>query len=227
MNIFIILFFYINIIISLAYCEVQHPNYYKIVLKNNGYFDASKVSIDENEFNNKDDKTFSIVNDQTLTIYQKIDDKQDCSFSYVNDANATIDDCRNRKTNKDNICCLLNITAINKSNTDDNNSDNTNDNNFSDNSDINTDYYSDISDNNSDYFSDISDNNSYNTEKKTWKRCVQVNKYEIKRFRGIPRVIYDKINIKEFDKGMIQCSSNYYKINELIIFGLLFMFLNF
>ena len=185
MNIFIILFIYLNIIISLTYCQAQDPNYnyYKIVLKNNGYFSVSNVSIDENEFNNKDDKTFSIVNDNTLTIYQKIDDDQVCSFSYVDDANATIDDCRSRNTNKDNICCLLNIEEIN---TDDN-------------------------------------------SEKTRKSCVQVNKYEIKRFRGIPKVIYDKINnTAEFDmKGMIQCSSNYYKINELIIFGLLFMFLNF
>ena len=188
MNIFIILFIYLNITISLAYCEDQELNYYKIELKNNGSFYVNNVSIDENEFNNKDDKTFSIVNDQTLTIFQKKDGDQYCSFSYVDDANATIDDCRYRNTNKDNICCFLNITGTN---------------------------FTNISD-----ISDIS-------KKITWKRCVQVNKYEIKRFRGIPRVNYDKINATKIDKGMIQCSSNYYKINELIIFGLLFMFLNF
>ena len=186
MKIFIILFIYLNIIISLTYCEDQEPKlveYYKIVLKSNGNLTISNVniSIDENEGN----KTISIANDKTLTIFQK--KIQDCSFSYVDDANATIDDCRYRNTNKDNICCFLNITGTN---------------------------FSNISD-----ISDIS-------KKITWKRCVQVNKYEIKRFRGIPRVIYDIID-KKIDRGMIQCSSNYYKINELIIFGLLFMFLNF
>ena len=182
MNILMILFVYLNTIISLAYCQNQKSNvveYYKIVLKSNGSCNINNisVSIDENE----DNKTISIANDKTLTIYQNIHDNQDCSFSYVNDDNATIDNCRYRNASKDNICCLLNITATN-------------------------------------------DNNS---EKPTWQRCVQVNKYEIKRFRGIPRDIYNNINTSEFDIGMIQCSSNYYKINELIIFGLLFMFLNF
>ena len=206
MNILMILFVYLNTIISLAYCQNQNSKlfeYYIIVLKNNGILNISKVnvSIDENE----DNKTISIANDKTLTIYQKTDDNQECSFSYFDDDNATIDNCRYRNASKDNICCLLNITATNKRK-------------IYENSDLITDT-STISDT-----SDIPHNIS---EKTTWKTCVQVNKYEIKRFRGIPRVIYDNINAAEFDIGMIQCSTNYYKINELIIFGLLFIFLNF
>ena len=199
MNILMILFVYLNTIISLAYCQNQNSNlveYYKIVLKNNGILNISKVNVSIDEI--EDSNTISIANDKTLTIYQNIHDNQDCSFSYVNDDNATIDNCRYRNASKDNICCLLNITATNK-------------NKIYENSDLITDIF------------DISDV----SEKSTWRRCVQVNKYEIKRFRGIPRDIYNNINTSEFDIGMIQCSSNYYKINELIIFGLLFMFLNF
>ena len=55
-------------------------------------------------------------------------------------------------------------------------------------------------------------------------RCVQVNKYEINRFRGITKNIlnYYKQNNKfnknlEYDRvGILTCYSKYYKINELL-----------
>ena len=69
MNILMILFLYLNTIISLAYCQNQISNlveYYKIELKNNGSCNINnvKVSIDEIE----DSNTISIVNGKTLTI---------------------------------------------------------------------------------------------------------------------------------------------------------------
>ena len=67
------------------------------------------------------------------------------------------------------------------------------------------------------------------------KRCVQVNKFEINRFRGITKNILnyykeynkdkDDYNKIEYNVSILTCHSKYYKINELFIFILLFILL--
>ena len=51
-------FYMLNIIISFIYYQDSNfVEYYKIVLRKIGCFDVNNVSIDENEFNNGDNKT--------------------------------------------------------------------------------------------------------------------------------------------------------------------------